>query len=139
MSKKVVICDGLSIFMRHYCANPTMSKQGYHMGGFVGFLGTLRDLGTRFRPTEVIVVWEGGGSKKRRLLDKAYKNGRRPTKLNRFYEDDIPDTTDNRNYQIRKLVEALEPDTSKLKFVTHVPRDIAILKKFNLVFNPYIL
>ena len=107
MSKKVVICDGLSIFMRHYCANPTMSKQGYHMGGFVGFLGTLRDLGTRFRPTEVIVVWEGGGSKKRRLLDKAYKNGRRPTKLNRFYEDDIPDSTDNRNYQIRKLVEVL--------------------------------
>jgi len=39
----------------------------------------------------------------------------------------------------RKLVEAIEPDTSKLKFVTHVPRDIAILKKFNLIFNPYIL
>ena len=39
----------------------------------------------------------------------------------------------------RKLVEAMEPDTGKLKFVTHVPRDIAILKKFGMVFNPYLL
>jgi len=39
----------------------------------------------------------------------------------------------------RDLVETLEPMAYKVKFVTHVPRDIAILKKFNLVFNPYIL
>ena len=108
MKKQVVICDGLSIFMRHYCANPTMSKHGYHMGGLMGFLGTLRDLGSRFSPSEVLVVWEGGGSIKRRLLDKAYKNGRRPAKLNRYYEDDIPDSADNRNFQIRKLVEVIK-------------------------------
>lgn len=107
MTKRVVICDGLSIFMRHYCANPTMSKHGHHMGGLVGFLGTLRDLGSRFSPSEMLVVWEGGGSVKRRLLDKAYKNGRRPARLNRYYGDDIPDSTENRNLQIRKLVEAL--------------------------------
>ena len=131
MTKRVVICDGLSIFMRHYCANPTMSKHGHHMGGMTGFLGTLRDLGSRFSPSELLVVWEGGGSTKRRLLDKAYKNGRRPAKLNRYYEDDIPDSAANRNMQIRKLVEAIRflpirqiyvPDCEGDDAVSHLAR-----------------
>lgn len=112
--------------MRHYCANPTMSKHGHHMGGLVGFLGTLRDLGSRFSPSEVLVVWEGGGSVKRRLLDKAYKNGRRPAKLNRYYEDDIPDSPDNRNLQIRKLVEVMRMLPVKQIYVPDCEGDDAV-------------
>ena len=36
-NKPIMIIDGLNVFMRHYIANPTMSDEGYHVGGVVGF------------------------------------------------------------------------------------------------------
>ena len=55
----------------------------------------------------IVVVWEGGGSPRRRSKDPGYKGGRRPEKLNRFYSEDIPNTVSNRNEQISKLVNLL--------------------------------
>jgi DNA polymerase-1 len=123
--RPVVIIDGLSVFMRHYCANPSMSSNGEHMGGFAGFLGSVREISQRFTPSKIVVVWEGGGSKKRRLIDKAYKNGRRPAKLNRYY-DDIPDTQTNRNSQLSKLVSALRHTPVKQIYVPDCEGDDAV-------------
>ena len=41
MDSPVLVCDGLNIFMRHFCANPSMSENGEHVGGFVGFIKGL--------------------------------------------------------------------------------------------------
>jgi DNA polymerase-1 len=125
-TRPYVVIDGLSVFIRHYCANPTMSSNGEQMGGFAGFLGSLKELSRRFTPQQIVVVWEGGGSKKRRLIDKSYKNGRRPTKLNRYYEDDIPDTDDNRNNQIALLVKALGLMPVKQVYVPDCEGDDAV-------------
>ena len=61
----------------------------------------------RVSPKRVYVVWESGGSKRKRDLFPDYKQGRRPQKLNRYYEQDIPDTIQNRNYQVKLLVDIL--------------------------------
>lgn len=103
-----IIIDGINVFFRHFAANPTINKNGEAAGGIVGFLGSIRDVATRFGPRQIIVAWEGGGSKKRRGIDASYKGGRRPIKLNRFYDDDIPDSIANRNMQVKKLVAALK-------------------------------
>ena len=93
--------------MRHFAANPSTSDNGEHIGGSIGFLKGLQLLIDNFHPDKVFVIWEGGGSQRRRNIYKGYKSGRRPVKLNRFYESDIPDTVNNRNYQINLTTKLL--------------------------------
>lgn len=78
------------------------------MGGTVGFLKKLKYLTDEFQPSAIYVAWESGGSTKRRALYKDYKRGRRPVKMNRFYEDDIPDSDENKVHQTQALVELLK-------------------------------
>ena len=105
--RPVLIFDALNVFMRHYAANPTMSDNGSHAGGIVGFMKNIRLLCEKINPSEAIIVWEGGGSVRRRAIFKDYKLGRKPPKMNRYYEDDIPDSAQNRNYQVSLLVKLL--------------------------------
>jgi DNA polymerase I len=104
MTRPILLIDGLNLFMRHFVVNPTRSESGDHVGGIVGFLKSLGHLCTRTMPCRVIVVWEGGGSPRRRAIDSGYKKGRRPIKLNRYYKGEIPDTVENRNSQIANLI-----------------------------------
>ena len=106
--RPVLIVDGLNLFMRHFVANPSMSELGHHVGGFIGFLKALWHLCERTAPSRVIVAWEGGGSPRRRAIFKNYKNKRRPQRLNRYYLNEIPDTVQNRDNQITKIIEALK-------------------------------
>lgn len=101
-----LIVDGLNVFMRHFAANPTTNGNGENVGGVVGFLRGLKNLIDVSCPKRVIVAWEGGGSPRRRAIDPAYKQSRRPVKLNRWY-DDIPSTVGNRNEQLNLLIKFL--------------------------------
>ena len=109
IEKPVIYIDGLNVFMRHFAANPSKSLNGQLCGGIIGFLGNIDHLARKFKPRNIVVAWEGGGSLRRRAIDKNYKNGRRPVRLNRshYYSGDIPDTEENRNYQLKTLVEIL--------------------------------
>src|SRR5581483_7848319 len=103
-TRPVLIVDAMNLFVRSYSAYPTMSAHGYQMGGCIGFLKTLRRIVFESQPKAVYICWEGGGSTKRRRLYSEYKMNRKPEKLNRFYEDDIPDSDDNKKYQIEALL-----------------------------------
>lgn len=105
--RPVLIVDGLNLFMQHFAANPTMSNHGNHVGGVVGFMKSLSHLSDRIGPSKIIVVWEGGGSSRRRAIYKGYKSGRRPQKLNRYYGGEIPDTVQNRDDEISMLISLL--------------------------------
>jgi len=98
--------DGLNTFLRHFSANPAVSLNGQYCGGVTGFLKFIETIIKKYSPENVIVCWEGGGSYRRRSIDKNYKNGKRPIKLNRLNED-IPDTTENRDYQLSLLIKIL--------------------------------
>lgn len=108
----VLIVDALNLFTTHFVANPALSKGGEHTGesagGIVGFLSSLRWIMETVHPRKVIVVWESGGSSRKRKLFSEYKAHRRPQKLNRFYSaDELPDTVDNKNWQISTLVDVM--------------------------------
>lgn len=106
--RPILIFDAMNAFVRSYVAYPTMSVHGYQMGGCIGFLKTLRRIVSEVQPSAVYVCWEGGGSARRRSIFKEYKLGRVPGKLNRFYEDDIPDTEENRKHQTEALLGMLK-------------------------------
>ncbi len=103
---RVIIIDAYNLFTRHYVAHPGMSKNGEQVGGIVGFFNNLIRLVERTNPETVYVIWEGGGSQRKRNLYPDYKRGKRPARMNRYY-DDIPDTVQNRNFQISTLVKLL--------------------------------
>ena len=108
MNKPEIYIDGLNVFMRHFAANPAKSINGQLCGGIVGMLKNIQQLSERFTPCKIVVVWEGGGSLRRKSIDPNYKNGRRPVSLNRSeLIGDIPDTVENRDFQLKTLIKIL--------------------------------
>lgn len=104
----ILIIDGYSLFIRNFCVCPDVSTQGNNIGGLVGSLRSIHKLNNLYKPKKIIICWEGGGSKRRLSIYKDYKKGKFPKKLNRFYEDDIPETTENRNFQLLNLINILK-------------------------------
>lgn len=103
--------------------NPTT---GEHVGGVAGFIKTLRRLVDDIQPVRVYVVWEGGGSSRRRSIYSEYKANRKPGKLNRFYEDDLPDTNENKLQQVAWLVKVLKTLPVCQLYVSDVEADDVI-------------
>jgi len=104
----VLLVDGLNLFLRHFTANPAMGSNGNHVGGIVGSLYDLNAIVQRFKPHKVYVVWEGGGSPRRRHIFPDYKAHRRPERLNRIYADEIKTTVSDHDNQIKDVVNLLK-------------------------------
>ena len=100
---RTLIVDGLNLFARHYAAHPAMNSNGAQIGGIVGFYYAVIEKVEKFKPHTTVIVWEAGGSKRKRDLYSDYKKKSRPQRLNRYY-DDIPDTMQNRNFQLKLLI-----------------------------------
>tara|TARA_R110001599_G_scaffold195111_3_gene391433 strand:+ start:676 stop:1644 length:969 start_codon:yes stop_codon:yes gene_type:complete len=112
MKKKnqpILIIDFLNIFTRHFTVNPTLNKDGIPVGGVIGFLNNFKYILEEIYPKKVVIVFESGGSPRRRSLFKDYKSNRKPIKLNRTYDDNATSTdeVENRMYQINLLMEML--------------------------------
>jgi len=122
-----LLVDAMNIFVRSYVVNPSMSEHGHHVGGTLGFMKSLGSYCRRFTPDRIIVVWEGGGSPRRRALLKEYKGNRKPVRLNRsdIYED-IPDTKENFNYQVAATTKLLQFSSAEQMYVADCEADDVI-------------
>ena len=104
-----MIVDALNQFLRAYIVNPTLTPNGNPVGGTVGFLKILQKLSRDIKPDKIVICWDGrGGSRRRKLVNKNYKGGRKPLRLNR----DIKNLTEeqelqNKIWQQLRLVEYL--------------------------------
>lgn len=109
MSDKILIIDGMNLFIRNYVMNPAIASSGSPIGGTFGYLQSLQKLIREINPDKVINVWDGGGgSAKRRSLSKNYKEGRAPLRLNRAYSNlSAEEETQNRYGQMIKTIEYL--------------------------------
>ena len=104
----ILIIDAANLFLRSWAAYPTMNKNGEQMGGCIGFLKSMQRITREIQPSRIYIVWEGGGSQRRRKLYPEYKMGRKAEKLNRFYGNDIPDSEINKKHQLISLLEMLK-------------------------------
>ena len=107
--KKVMIIDGLNMFLRSYIVVPSMDPRGNPSGGTYGFMKSLQKICGKFQPDEIVVCWDGqGGSQKRKEIDKNYKEGRSPVRFNRRLIDLSPEETEKNKYnQQMRLMEYL--------------------------------
>ena len=107
--KKVMIIDGLNMFLRSYIIIPSMDKRGNPNGGTWGFMKSLQKLCKMFNPNEIVVCWDGvGGSQKKRTINKNYKQGRKPLRLNRrMIKLSIKQQEKNKAFQQIRLMDYL--------------------------------
>lgn len=85
-NSKVLIVDGMNLFIRTFSAIPTLNEEGVHVGGLSGFLLSLASTIRMVNPTRLIVVFDGkGGSYRRRQMYSNYKEKRSmKSRLNRI-------------------------------------------------------
>jgi DNA polymerase-1 len=107
--KRVLVIDALNLYLRSYIIAPYLSKDGMPIGGVIGTLKSLQKLVRDTQPDNVIFAWDGpDGSRKRKILNKDYKAGRKPLRLNRAYDNLSEDEeTQNKLWQQSRLMEYL--------------------------------
>ena len=108
--KRYLIIDALNMYFRAYIVDPSLSSHGQPIGGTKGFLKILQKLMRDTKPDAVVVVWDGpGGSQRKRIVNKGYKDGRKPLRLNRGIQGmlDENEELENKIWQQTRLVEYL--------------------------------
>ena len=125
---RIMVVDALNQFLRSYIVDPSMSSNGQPIGGSKGFLKILNKLTREIKPDKIFVVWDGeGGSARRKTVNKNYKAGRKPLRLNR----DIRNMTEqeeeeNKTWQQVRVLEYLN-QTPVIQFLEpHVEADDVI-------------
>ena len=123
----VLLIDAYNIFAKNYIVNPSLSSNGEPIGGATGFIKSLGVLADTHRPSEIIVCWEGGGSRRRRDMLPTYKAGRKPLRLNRseLYKKDL-DSPENFLWQVKLAIRLLENLPIKQMYVDDCEADDVI-------------
>ena len=81
VNDRVLIVDGLNLYLRVFAVNGALNDNGVPVGGLTGFLRSLAYAIREVNPTRVIVVYDGaGGSQRRRKIHPEYKSNRKPGK-----------------------------------------------------------
>jgi len=105
--KRILVIDGNNNYFRAYIVDPSVSTNGQPIGGIKGFLKILQKLCREIRPNKVVICWDGnGGSAKRKIMNKGYKDGRKPIRLNRNIRNlSDNEEIDNKIWQMTRLAE----------------------------------
>lgn len=109
MTKRLLVIDALNWFIRAYIVDPSLSSNGQPIGGIKGSLKILQKLVRETKPDQILIAWDGpDGSRKRKDMDKNYKEGRKPIRLNRAFHN-LTDNEEiqNKIWQQMRLVEYL--------------------------------
>lgn len=108
--RPIILIDGMNVFLRHFCANPTVSASGELIGGIVGFLKFIEWIINNMSPQKIYVVWEkGGGSARRKAIYPRYKQNRARIddlkEVNKIPDPDkAPRIMDNHESKLRQLL-----------------------------------
>lgn len=106
-NSRVLIVDGLNLFIRAFSASPVTNGNGEHVGGISGSLLSLGHAIKSINPTRVIMVFDGkNGTARRKSIFPAYKADRKvKIRLNR---SETVDREDNQLQQLIRFTQYLE-------------------------------
>ena len=131
---RVLIIDGLNLFLRNFAVINYVNQDGVHIGGLGGFLRSLSFLINQNTPTSVYIVFDGVGSTiNRKNLLPEYKSGRNLTRVNRSSTfEDIDEENESKINQISRLIHYLKCLPIKLISLDKVEADdiIAHLSRY---------
>ena len=108
----LMVVDGLNTFIRSFGATPAYNEDGDHIGGITGFLYSIGKIVRDFKPSRLIIVFDGrGGSARRKKIYGDYKANRaNKTKLRRHdhHDSSIEDEQESMRHQFSRLVSYLD-------------------------------
>lgn len=108
----ILVVDGLNMFIRAFGATPGYNEDGQHVGGLSGFLYSIGKVVRDFRPTRLIIVFDGkGGSAKRKKIYGDYKGNRaNKTKLRRHdhHDSTLEQEQESMRHQFSRLISYLD-------------------------------
>lgn len=82
---RILLVDGLNLFLRSFCATNLTNQNGNNIGGIVGSLLSLGYAIKLINPTKVIICFDGqGGSNNRKNLYPEYKANRNIQRLTNY-------------------------------------------------------
>lgn len=107
--KRILVIDGNNNYFRAFIVDPSLSTNGEPIGGIKGFLKILQKLVREVEPNRIVICWDGtGGSRKKKLAYKNYKDGRKPLRLNRNVKAlTEQEELQNKVWQMTRLIEYL--------------------------------
>jgi len=107
---KVLLIDGLNLFMRNFAMINFINENGVHIGGLSGFLRSLGSLINLIKPTAVYVIFDGMGSSiNRKNINPDYKSGRNITRVTNFsIFKDLDEENNAKVDQIIRLIHYLK-------------------------------
>jgi DNA polymerase I len=98
-SNQIFVIDAMNLFIRNFSVSTILDKRGHHIGGLVGSLNSLYSLVRKFRPSQIIIVFEGdNATDRRKKLYKDYKanrKGKGKTNKKVFFNDDEAEASFN--------------------------------------------
>lgn len=81
-NSRVLIVDSMNTFIRSFSTVNLMNPAGHHIGGLVGYLRSVGYAVKTFRPTRVILVFDGlGSTNNKKNLYPQYKANRSVTRI----------------------------------------------------------
>ena len=108
----LMVVDGLNTFIRSFGATPAYNEDGDHIGGITGFLYSIGKIVRDFKPSRLIIVFDGkGGNARRRKIYGDYKGNRaNKTKLRRHdhHDTSIEEEQESMRHQFSRLVSYLD-------------------------------
>jgi 5'-3' exonuclease len=76
-NSRILVVDSMNTFMRNFTTVNAINPAGHHIGGLVGYLRSVGYAIKTFRPTRVILVFDGTGStQNKKNLYPDYKGNR---------------------------------------------------------------
>ena len=134
-NKRILLVDALNMFMRNYIVDPSISINGHPIGGAKGFLKSLQAASRQIKPDLILIAWDGG-SQKRKAINKNYKAGRGPVRLNRdIHNMTTSEQEENKTWQQKRLIEYLNHMPVLQSYVDNVEADdiIALVSQSSVV------
>lgn len=105
---RILIIDGLNLFLRNFAVLNYINPQGTHVGGLGGFLRSLGSLVKQIQPTSIYIIFDGvGSSLNRKNLLPEYKSNRNINRVNANIFDNLDDENESKADQIGRLIEYL--------------------------------
>lgn len=130
--ERILIIDGLNLFLRNFAVLNYINSEGTHIGGLGGFLRSLGSLVKQLKPTSIYIVFDGVGSSiNRKNLLPEYKSGRSVLRVNKSSFDSQEKENESKTNQIIHLIHYLQCLPVKILSLDGVEADdiIAFLSK----------
>lgn len=120
-NSRVLVVDSMNTFIRSFSTINLMNPAGHHIGGLVGYLRSVGYAIKTFRPTRVILVFDGlGSTNNKKNLYPAYKGNRNITRITNW------DIFDNKVDESQAMVDQM---TRLIQYLQQLPVTLVSIDK----------